>query len=328
MTTKTFPEQSLFEATIEPHTQAWLDKLSEAGGPPLYELTPQEARDVLRAVQASVPVVLAPAEIEDRVISTTVGDVTIRIVRPQNATGPLPIILHTHGGGWILGDRTTHERLYRELANLAMAVVVFVEYTPAPEGQYPLQLEQAYAALEWAVSNAREFGADGSRVALFGDSVGGNMAAVLTLLAKQRGGPKLRAQALVYPVTDADLNTDSYDRYAEGPWLTRGAMQWFWDSYLPDEEARLASSASPLRATEDELRGLPSALIINGENDVLRDEGEAYARKLAEAGVSVTQVRYAGTVHDFLLLNPITDTPAPRAAVTQVASYLHAALAR
>ena len=316
-----------FTPVIEPHTQQWLDKLAAAGGPPLYELSPQDARQVLRDVQDSVSVQLQPADIDDRVIQGgPTGQVSIRIVRPADVTGVLPIVFHSHGGGWILGDKNTHERLDRELANAARAVIVFVDYTPAPEAHYPVQNEQAYTALQWAIANAAEIGADPARVALFGDSVGGNMTAALTLMAKQRGGPHIAAQVLCYPVTDANLDTSTYRRYADGPWLTRGSMRWFWDAYLPDQARRAEITASPLRASLDQLHGLPPALVINGEHDVLRDEGEAYARKLSEAGVPVTMVRYGGTIHDFLLLNPITDTPAPRAAIAQAAHYLRSAL--
>jgi acetyl esterase len=254
--------------------------------------------------------------------------VSIRIVKPANGSGTLPIVFHSHGGGWILGDKDTHERLDREIATFARAIVVFVDYTNAPEAHYPVQNEQAYAALEWAVANAGEFGGDPERVALIGDSVGGNMTAALTLMAKERGGPELAAQVLLYPVTDADFDTETYLRYADGPWLTREAMRWFWDAYLPDEERRSEITASPLQATLEQLSGLPPALIINGEHDVLRAEGEAYARKLAQAGVAVTHVRYSSTIHDFALLNPITTTPAPRAAIAQAADYLSAALTR
>lgn len=311
---------------IEPATEKWLDKLAAAGGPPLYELSPKDARNVLRSVQASVSVTEQPAEIVDRTIpGGPAGEVSIRIYKPKDAETRLPIVVHTHGGGWILGDKDTHERLDRELTNATDAVIVFVDYTPAPEAKYPTQNEQAYAALEWAAENAEELGADAGRIALLGDSVGGNMVAALTLMAKERGGPKLAAQVLFYPVTNADFETETYRRYADGPWLTRPAMQWFWDAYCPDESRRSQITASPLEASLGELRGLPPALVINGEHDVLRAEGEAYARKLSQAGVPVTQVRYAGTIHDFVLLNPITNTPAPRAAIAQAASFLQKA---
>src|SRR4051794_19857869 len=240
---------TVYTPFIEPNTQHWLDELAAASadGPPLYDLSPADARAVLRSVQTSAPVDLLSAEIDDRTIpGGPTGDVNIRIVKPANGTARLPIIFHSHGGGWILGDKDTHERLDRELATFARAIVVFVDYTPAPEAHYPVQNEQAYTALEWAVANAAEFGADPSRVALFGDSVGGNMTAALTLMAKQRGGPELAAQVLFYPVTDATLDTDTYRRYADGPWLTREAMRWFWDAYLPDEDRRSEITASPL----------------------------------------------------------------------------------
>lgn len=321
--------QSAFTPVIEPHTQQWLNDLAaaSAGSPPLYELSPADARAVLRTVQESVTVEMPPATIEDRVIpGGPTGQVRIRVVKPLGTTGPLPIVFHSHGGGWILGDKDTHERLDREIANLVGAVVVFVDYTPAPEAHYPVQNEQAYTALTWAVEHAAELGADPSRVALLGDSVGGNMTAALTLMVKERGGLDLAAQVLFYPVTDCDLDTETYHRYVDGPWLSREAMRWFWDSYLPEESRRTEITASPLRASLEELSGLPPALIINGEHDVLRAEGEAYARKLSQAGVPVTQVRYSGTIHDFVLLNPITTTPAPRAAIAQAGAYLRAAL--
>ena len=314
---------------VEPKTQAWLDELAaaSAGGPPLYELTPQDAREVLTSVQNSVTVVQPDADIDDRVIpGGPTGEVEIRIVKPTNVTGTLPIVFHTHGGGWILGDKNTHERLDRELANAVQAAVVFVNYTPAPEAHYPTQNEQAYTGLVWAAENAAEFGADAGRIALIGDSVGGNMAAALTIVSKQRSGPKLAAQVLFYPVTDADFDTETYNRYADGPWLSRPAMQWFWDAYLPEEQKRSEITASPLQASLDDLRGLPQALVINGEHDVLRSEGEAYARKLSQAGVPVAMVRYGGTIHDFVLLNPITNTPAPRAAIAQASQFLKKAL--
>jgi acetyl esterase len=268
-----------------------------------------------------------PADVEDRVIAGgPTGEVSIRVVRPLNGSGTLPMIVHCHGGGWILGDKDTHDRLTRDLAAAAGAVVVFVDYAPAPEARYPVQIEQAYTALEWAADHGAELGADPTRIALFGDSVGGNMAAALTLMAKDRDGPAIAAQALFYPVTDADFDTPSYQRYADGPWLSRAAMQWFWDAYLPDEARRSEPTASPLRASTAQLTGLPPALVVNGEHDVLRDEGEAYARRLTQAGVTVTQVRYGGTIHDFVLLNPITQTPAPRAAIAQAGRFLRRAL--
>ena len=313
---------------MEPNTQRWLDSLAAEGAPPVYELSPQDARKVLRGIQVSVPVAMMPAELEDRQVpGGPTGQVDVRIVKPSMATGMLPVVVHLHGGGWVMGDKDTHERLDRELANAAQAVVVFAGYTPAPEARYPVQNEQAYTVLEWAAAHAADIGGDSARIALVGDSVGGNMTAALTLMAKERRGPAVAAQVLFYPVTDADFDTRTYQRYADGPWLGRAGMRWFWDAYLPDVKRRSEVTASPLGAPIDQLRGLPPALVINGEHDVLRDEGEAYARKLLQAGVAVAQVRYAATIHDFVLLNPITQTPAPRAAIAQAASFLRRALA-
>ena len=314
---------------IEPATEQWLDALAAASsGPPYWEGTPAAARQVLRDLQTSVSVDLEPADVEDRFIpGGPTGDVDLRIVRPQQRGGALPALVYTHGGGWILGDKDTHDRLVREIANAAGAVVVFVNYTPAPEAHYPVQNEQAYTVLEWVAEHASEIGADPSRIAIMGDSVGGNMATTVAQMAKERGGPSLAAQVLFYPVTDADFQTPTYERYADGPWLTRCAMKWFWDAYAPDEERRLEPTASPLRADLELLSGLPQTLIVNGEHDVLAAEGQAYARRLTQAGVRTTHARYSGTIHDFALLNPIAETPAVRAAIAQAGQFLRTAFA-
>jgi acetyl esterase len=249
------------------------------------------------------------------------------VLRPAGETGTLPAVVYVHGGGWVLGDKETHDRLVRELAVGSGAVLVFVDYDRSPESRYPVAIEQSYAVTRYVAEHAAEFGADPSRLAIAGDSVGGNMAAVVALLAKERGGPSLAAQVLLYPVTDASMSSASYGEFAEGPWLTKKAMAWFWDQYLPDASERGAIHASPLNASIEQLRGLPQALVLVDENDVLRDEGEAYARKLAQAGVRVTSLRYNGTIHDFMLLNPIAGTPAVRAAVDQTSSYLRTVFA-
>jgi acetyl esterase len=251
--------------------------------------------------------------------------VRIRIVRPQGASGALPVVMHFHGGGWILGDKETHDRMTREIAVRANAAVVFVDYERSPEARYPVAIEQAYAATKYVAEHGKELAVDPSRLAIVGDSVGGNMAAAVTLMAKERGGPKIAFQVLFYPVTDANFDTGSYNTFADGPWLTRPAMEWFWDAYLPDVAARKQITATPLNASLDQLKGLPEALVIVDENDVLRDEGEAYARKLSDAGVRVTSVRYNGTIHDFVLLNALTETPAVRGAIAQANAALKAA---
>lgn len=231
--------------------------------------------------------------------------------------------MYFHGGGWVLGGFDTHERLVREIAIGAHAAVVFVNYTPSPEAKYPVPLEQAYAATKWVAENGRTINANSSHLAVVGDSVGGNMAAAVALLAKERGGPKIKYQVLFYPVTDANFDTPSYTAYQDGYFLTREAMKWFWDNYTSNQTNRKEPTVSPLQASIEQLRGLPPALIINGEFDVLRDEGEAYAHKLIEAGVPVTGLRYHGTIHDFVMLNPLADTPATRGAIEQASQMLN-----
>lgn len=314
---------------VEPTTQAFLDELAAAGGPPLYTMTPADARALLRSVQSSVAVKVPPTDVEDRRIEGgPTGEVSIRIVRPRGLSGLLPAVVYSHGGGWILGDKDTHLRLIQELAVGVGAVVVFTDYTNAPEAQYPVQNEQAYTTLRWVAEHGAEIGVDTTRIAVAGESVGGNMTAALTLMAKGRMGPKLVAQLIMYPVTDANLDTDSYRKYADGPWLTREAMRWFWDAYLPDVSRRSEPTASPLNASLEELSGLPPAMIVTDENDVLRDEGEAYAHKLAQAGVFVRSARYLGTIHDFALLNPIAGAPAGREIIAQGSAFLRSAFAR
>lgn len=314
---------------LEPRTLDFLKGLEAQGGPPLYTLSPADARNVLLSVQRSVNIPKLPASSEDRTLSGgPTGEISLRIVRPQGISAALPAIMYFHGGGWILGDKETHDRLVRELANGAQATVVFVDYARSPEAKYPVAIEQAYAATKWVAENGASLGVDTSRLVVAGDSVGGNMVAAVTLLARARGGPKIDFQVLCYPVTNANFDTQSYQQFGQaGYWLTREAMRWFWDSYAP-ESVRNEPTASPLRASLDQLRGLPPALLITDENDVLRDEGEAYAHKLMAAGVPVTATRYLGTVHDFMMLNPITGTPAPRAAIAQVNDTLRKVFAR
>jgi acetyl esterase/lipase len=310
--------------TLELHTQQFIDGL--AGAPPIYSLSPDEARSVLVQVQ-SIPVGKPGAKIEDTAFPVgPTGSVPVRIVRPRGAVDVLPAVVYIHGGGWILGDRNTHDRLVREIAVGAGAAVVFVDYDRSPEARYPVAIEQAYAATCYAIDHSADLRIDPSRLAVVGDSVGGNMATALTLMARERRGPKIAFQVLFYPVTDAGFDTASYTRFADGPWLTKRAMQWFWDAYLPDPAARKQPTATPLNASLDELAGLPEALVIVDENDVLRDEGEAYARRLSDAGVRVTSIRYNGTIHDFVMLNPLADTPATRGAIAQAVGALRGAL--
>lgn len=296
-----------------------------ANPPFIYELGTEGARKVLDDLQAA-PIEKPDVDEKWITVPAAVGDVKVRIVTPQGAGGMLPVVLYIHGGGWVLGNTGTHDRLVRDLAVGTGAAIVFVEYDRSPEARYPVAIEQAYATAEWIVASGAEFGLDASRLAIAGDSVGGNMTAAVTLLAKQRGTVNFVHQSLYYPVTDAGQNTDSYREYAEGWYLTAKGMAWFWDAYLPDVEKRSEITASPLRATHQQLAGLPDAFIIVDENDVLRDEGEAYARKLTEAGVRTTSVRYNGTIHDFMMLNPLRATAATSAAIAQATAVLRHAL--
>jgi acetyl esterase len=310
---------------LEPAAQEFAD--ATANPPYLPELGPVEGRKTLDEVQSG-EIEKPDADIEDTTISGgPSGEVSIRIVRPKGATGSLPVILYTHGAGWVFGNAHTHDRLVRELAAGTGAAVVYTNYSLAPEARYPTAIEEIYAVLEWIAERGAEKQLDASRIAVAGDSVGGNMSAAITLMAKQRSGPKLAAQVLFYPVTDASFDSGSYDEFAEGYFLRRDVMQWFWDQYTTDESERAEITASPLRASTDELAGVPKALVITGEADVLRDEGEAYGRKLREAGVDVTATRYEGIIHDFVMLNALRGTNAADAAIAQAIAYLREALA-
>jgi acetyl esterase len=311
---------------LEPRTQAFMDALAAQGGEPLYKLSYSAARKVLEDLQAK-PVAALPADVEEKVLSLgPAGNVPVRIYRPQGSRGRLPVVMYFHGGGWVLGSKNTHDRLLRDLTNATNAAFVFVSYTPSPEAQFPIPIEQAYAATAYVAEHGRELNLDTTRLAVAGDSVGGNMTAAVTLLAKERKAPEIRYQVLFYPVTDASFDTASYQQFADGPWLTKPAMVWFWDAYAPKASDRKKITASPLQATTEQLAGLPPALIIVDENDVLRDEGEAYARKLIAAGVEVAALRVLATFHDFAMLNPLAATPAARAAIRVAANKLSEAL--
>jgi acetyl esterase len=313
---------------LESRTRDFLRELERQGGPSPHELTVEESRRQQSAMQA-IDVPVPVADVDDRSVpGGPTGQVPVRIVRPAGAQGPLAAVLFFHGGGWVVGGKDTHDRLVRAIANGSGAAVILVDYARSPEARYPIALEQCYAATKWAAEHGAELGLDPSRLAVTGDSSGGNLAAAVALLARQRGGPDLSCQVLLLPATDASFDTPSYREFAGGPFLTRELMGWFWDHYAPDKDARRDATASPLRATVEQLRGLPPALVITAENDVLRDEGEAYARKLMAAGVEVTATRYLGTIHAFVLLNALAGTPAARAAVDQTTAFLKTNLSR
>jgi acetyl esterase/lipase len=308
---------------LEDASQAFVE--ATASPPFLYELTPDEARKVLDDVQAAP---IDKLSVDERWITVPadVGDVQVRLVRPAGAEGTLPVILYMHGGGWVLGNAGTHDRLVRELACGAGAALAFVEYDRSPEAHYPVAIEQGYATARWIAREGAAHGLDAKRMAIAGDSVGGGMTAAITLMAQERGDVRFVHQSMYYPVTDAAMDTGSYAQFAEGYFLTAKAMAWFWDCYCPDLRRRSEPFASPLRAGDEELAGLPPALLIVDEADVLRDEGEAYAARLRAAGVPITTVRYDGITHDFMMLNPLSETHATRAAVAQAVSVLREAL--
>jgi acetyl esterase len=308
---------------LEAASQEFVDATSTP--PFIYELTPAEARKVLDDVQAE-PIEKLPVEDRWITVPAEVGDVRVRVVTPPDVTGTLPAVLYMHGGGWVLGNAGTHDRLVRELAVGAGAAVVFVEYDRSPEVHYPVAIEQGYATAQWIMREGVANGLDPDRIAVAGDSVGGGMTAALALMANERGDVRFVQQSMYYPVTDAAMDTDSYEQFAEGYFLAAKGMAWFWDAYLPDVERRSEAFASPLRATDEQLAGLPPAFVIVDEADVLRDEGEAYAARLRAAGVEVTTVRYDGITHDFMMLSPLSGTQATRAAVAQAISMLRKAL--
>lgn len=296
--------------------QSFVDKLDESESKPLYELTPQEARQVLLDVQnmdVEVPDVRKQAT---KVKLKDGREMQVIIMKPADIDDDLPVIFYIHGGGWVMGDNVSHDRLIRELADGVPAAVVFPVYQQSPEAQFPQTTDDLFAVLEYMVKNAADYHIDVSKLVVAGDSVGGNMATVMALMAKAQGNnPKIDYQLLFYPVTDADFETESYQEFAEGPWLTKKAMEWFWNQYAPDAKGRKNIYASPLKASVEQLKGLPPALVITEENDVLRDEGEAYARKLNEAGVEVASVRVNGAIHDFVMLNALADSAPTRAAI-------------
>ncbi|MDH1053752.1 alpha/beta hydrolase [Aquipseudomonas alcaligenes] len=307
---------------VEHHTQAFLQALEAGGGQPLETLSPQDARAVLVGAQASVKVDLSGVSVSEKTIQASGQSIPLTIVRPEGVKGELPVFMFFHGGGWVLGDYPTHARLIRDLVVNSGAVAVYVGYTPSPEAQYPTAIDQAYAATRWVGEHGKEIQVDSSRLAVAGNSVGGNMAAVVALKAKEAGTPKLSFQLLLWPVTDANLETASYNQFAQGHFLTKPLMKWFWDNYTTDPKQRAERFASPLQATTEQLKGLPPALVQTAEFDVLRDEGEAYARKLDAAGVTVTAVRYNGMIHDYGLLNPLAHIPAVQAALRQAGAEL------
>ncbi|MBO9572702.1 MAG: alpha/beta hydrolase [Chitinophagaceae bacterium] len=321
--TNTKPEN---DPRIFKQVREFLAALNSGKGKPIEQLSPAEARNVLTGAQKSVTVDYSGIEESERVITQDGETVTIHIAKPSGVKPGAPVFIYIHGGGWVLGDYPTHRRLVRDLVVESGAVAVFPDYTPSPEARFPVAIKQIYAATKWVAENGHEIGVNGKSLAVVGNSVGGNMTAAITLLAKDKNGPAIKLQVMLWPVTDASFETGSYNEMGEGRFLTKKMMIWFWDNYLPERTRRTEIYASPLQATIEQLKGLPPALIQTAENDVLRDEGEAYARKLDEAGVPVTLTRYAGLIHDYGLLNPIAQVPAVKTALLHAAASIKKSL--
>lgn len=301
---------------IDPPIRSFLKELNKNSSP-FWELPQPKPQEILTQLQNKTPVDMSGVTTVEKTINQDGRVVKLYIMTPEHVTGQPGVLLFIHGGVWIVGDFQNHERLLRDLVVGSGQIGVFVEYTPLPTAKYPTQMEENYAALRWVAANAAEFGADGSRIAIAGNSVGGDMTAALTLMAKDRHGPRIAYQVLLIPATNASVDTASYLEFGTGRFLTRGFMRYGWDLYAPDEKTRDNPYVSPLRASAEELKGLPPALVITAENDPLRDEGEAYARKLKEAGVDVTAVRYNGVIHDFVTLNALRQVPETVAALRQ-----------
>ncbi|HEY4194803.1 MAG TPA: alpha/beta hydrolase [Mucilaginibacter sp.] len=310
------------DPALSTEIKAFLTALNSGGGPPLETMTPADARNVLVGAQKSVEVDISGIEKSEKIIVSDGMEIKLNIVRPEGATGALPVFIFIHGGGWVLGDYPTHERLVRDLVVDSGAAAVFVNYTPSPEAQYPMAINQIYAATKWVADNGSEINVDGKRLAIVGNSVGGNMTAAVTLMAKDKGGPEIKVHIMLWPVTDANFDTGSYHQFANDRFLTRDMMIWFWDCYTSDPEKRKEYYASPLQATLEQLKGLPPAVIHVAENDVLRDEGEAYARKLNLAGVKVSVARFDGLIHDYGMLNPLSYIPNVKSAILYAAAEL------
>jgi len=310
---------------IDPQVRSFLAELNKDSSP-FWELPQPKPQEILTGLQNKTPVDMSGVTTVEKTITQDGRNVKLHIMTPQQKTGTPGVLLFIHGGVWIVGNFQNHQRLLRDLVVGSGQVGVFVEYSPLPAAKFPTQLEESYAALKWVAEHAADFGADGTRIAIAGNSVGGNMTAALTLMAKDRKGPKIAYQVLLIPATDASVDTDSYHEFGTGRFLARSFMAYGWDLYAPDLKTRDNPYVSPLRASNEELRDLPPALVITAENDPLRDEGEAYARKLMDAGVAVTATRYDGMIHDFVLLNAIRDTPEVKAALGQASEGIRAAM--
>jgi acetyl esterase len=308
------PADPSTDSRIDPQIRSFLTELNK-DDTPFWQFAQPKPQEVLTGLQGKTPVDMSGVTIVEKTISHDGATVKLFVVTPARMIGKPGVLLFIHGGVWIVGNFENHKRLLRDLVVGSGQIGVFVEYTSLPAAKFPTQLEESYAALKWIAAHAADFGADGARLAVAGNSVGGDMSAALTLMTKDRNGPKISYQVLFIPATDASVDTASYHEFATGRFLSRDFMKYGWDRYAPDDATRNNPYVSPLRASKAQLAGLPPALVITAENDPLRDEGEAYARKLKEAGVDVTAVRYNGTIHDFVLLNALRHLPSTENAI-------------
>lgn len=325
MTQQAFAQDVSTDDRLDPQVRTFLSVLNKDTSP-FWELPQPRPQQILTGLQSGTPVDMSGVTTTERTITENGRTVKLYVMKPEHVKGKPGVLLFIHGGVWIVGNFANHQRLLRDLVVESGQIGVFVEYTPLPQAKFPTQLEESYAALQWVATHANELGADGSRIAVAGNSVGGNMTAALSLMAKDRNGPKIRYQVLLIPATDASVDTASYHAFGTGRFLARSFMEYGWNLYAPDAATRNNPYVSPLRASLDQLKGLPPALVVTAENDPLRDEGEAYARKLKDAGVDVAAVRYNGTIHDFVLLNALRHVPSTEAALRQISDGVRAHL--
>jgi len=317
----------LDELALDPTVLAFLKARAALNAPPVWDVP-------VRVLRAGVETAQSQFTGKPRALSDDIaipagpsGSVPVRLLRPASVPGKLPIVVYLHGGGWVTGSPDSCDRLARDIMAASNAAVAVVHYSRSPESRYPVALEQTYGVAAWLAEHGEALGLDGSRLALAGDSSGANLAAATAILAKRRNGPAIRHQTLLYPALDAACDSPSYRQFAHGPNLTHQAMLWYWDQYAPDQASRSQDTISLLNASLADLRDLPPALVITAEFDVLRDEGEAYARKLIQAGVPVTATRTLGVIHGFLGQNALAEISATRAAIAQIGAALRVALA-
>ncbi len=297
-------------------------KVLNSGGKPVESLPVSDARNVLVDTQAAIKVDVSGIEETEKVILVDEHDIKLYIVRPEKAKGKLPVFIFIHGGGWVLGDYQTHKRLVRDLVVESGYACVFIEYSRSPEAKYPIALNECYAATKWVAEHGDEINVDGKRLAIVGNSAGGNMTIGTCLKAKSNKGPDIKCQILLWPYSDAGINTESFKKYGEERFLTKSLMIWMRDNYLSNKAQHDDIYVSPVRATINQLKGLPPTLIEVAENDILRDAGEELGRKLDEAGVDVTTVRFNGVIHDWGLLNGYANLSSTRNMIIFTAAML------